>query len=152
MNGPEDSDRRPIGYGRPPVATQFKKGQSGNPKGRPKGRKSVRKLFHDALHDKVSIREGDRIRAMTIIEAGIKVALNKMVKGDLRAFAKVMDIVAKLETSELLPSERDPSSSKTEAALAIEEVERRIARIQASREAAEENDAASSCDLKPEDS
>jgi Family of unknown function (DUF5681) len=25
------------GYGRPPKATQFKRGKSGNPKGRPKG-------------------------------------------------------------------------------------------------------------------
>ena len=26
-----------VGYGKPPKATQFKKGKSGNPRGRPKG-------------------------------------------------------------------------------------------------------------------
>ena len=31
-----------VGYGKPPRATQFKKGQSGNIKGRPKGSKDMR--------------------------------------------------------------------------------------------------------------
>jgi uncharacterized protein DUF5681 len=31
------STRQPVGYGRPPLATRFRKGHSGNPKGRPKG-------------------------------------------------------------------------------------------------------------------
>lgn len=30
-----------VGYKKPPVHTQFKKGQSGNPKGRPKSKQSM---------------------------------------------------------------------------------------------------------------
>ena len=34
-----------VGYGKPPKRTQWKPGQSGNPKGKKKGLKSVKQLF-----------------------------------------------------------------------------------------------------------
>lgn len=33
----KSDDEYEVGYGKPPQRTQFKKGQTGNPKGRPKG-------------------------------------------------------------------------------------------------------------------
>jgi Family of unknown function (DUF5681) len=117
MNGSDDSDKdKMVGYGRPPVATQFQKGQSGNPKGRPKGRKGVGKIFRDALHRKIEVREGERVRSMPKIEAAIEVNLNKALKGDHRAFAKVMDVAAKLGILELAPNEQGFSENKDEAA------------------------------------
>ena len=38
-----------VGYCRPPEATRFKQGHSGNPKGRPKGSKNLRTLFAEEL-------------------------------------------------------------------------------------------------------
>ena len=35
MSRPDDNSDDPVGYGRPPTAHRFKKGQSGNPRGRP---------------------------------------------------------------------------------------------------------------------
>ncbi|HEY8129410.1 MAG TPA: DUF5681 domain-containing protein [Hyphomicrobium sp.] len=34
-----------IGYGKPPVKTRFRKGQSGNPKGRGKGSRNFATIF-----------------------------------------------------------------------------------------------------------
>jgi hypothetical protein len=96
-NGSDDSDKdKMVGYGRPPVATQFQKGHSGNPKGRPKGRKSVGKIFRDALYGKIEVRESECVRSMPKIEAAIEVNLNKALRGDQRAFAKLMDVAARL--------------------------------------------------------
>ena len=48
-----------VGYGRPPEATRFKPGQSGNPKGRPKGSKNLRTLFAEELR-RAGHLEGER--------------------------------------------------------------------------------------------
>ena len=117
MNGSDDSDKgKMVGYGHPPVATQFQKGQSGNPKGRPKGRKGVGTIFRDALLRKIEVRESNRVRLMPKIEAAIEVNLNKALKGDHRAFAKVMDVAVKLGILALAPSEKEFSENKNEAA------------------------------------
>jgi len=57
-----------VGYGRPPVSTRFRKGQSGNPRGRPKGRK--KEVPNDAvLGQTVTIREDGVEKTMTAAEA-----------------------------------------------------------------------------------
>jgi hypothetical protein len=57
-----------VGYGRPPVHSRFKKGQSGNPKGRPRGRRSVASILHKILGEKVSVREGDKVWLISKME------------------------------------------------------------------------------------
>jgi len=41
-----------VGYGKPPTETQFKKGQSGNPKGRPRKAVSQRRIVEKVLGEK----------------------------------------------------------------------------------------------------
>ena len=44
-----ESHSSAVGYGRPPVAKQFKPGTSGNPKGRPTGAKNLKTLIREAM-------------------------------------------------------------------------------------------------------
>ena len=41
-----------VGYGKPPKATRFRKGQTGNPKGRPKTSKNVGTMLEGSNHRK----------------------------------------------------------------------------------------------------
>jgi hypothetical protein len=63
-DGPEERHYE-VGYGRPPKATRFKPGQSGNPRGRPKGAKSIPALLEGELNRKIRVREGNRERLLT---------------------------------------------------------------------------------------
>jgi hypothetical protein len=47
-----------VGYGCPPVHSQFKPGQSGNPSGRPKGSQNLQTLFNKVLDEEISLRDG----------------------------------------------------------------------------------------------
>ena len=69
------------GYGKPPVAHQFKRGQSGNLKGRPKGTKNESTLLRELLHRKIEVREGGRTKKVTILEAIHLRIAEELVKG-----------------------------------------------------------------------
>lgn len=86
-----------VGFGKPPKHSQFKKGQSGNPKGRPKGSLSFATILNNALFEKVVVNEAGQKIVKTKLEVMLIQALNKAVAGDLKAaqfisgFAPVID-------------------------------------------------------------
>lgn len=84
------TDNYEVGYGRPPKATQFKPGQSGNPKGRKRKPKSVRAQLQGILANKVSITEQGRQKRLSMEEVILRTLVNKAAKGDLRAAELVM--------------------------------------------------------------
>ena len=80
-----------VGRGRPPVATQFKAGQSGNPKGRPKASKNLSTLTREKLQAKVPVREGGRERRMTKAEIGVTKMVNRFAEtGDPKLFSMLL--------------------------------------------------------------
>lgn len=69
------------GYKRPPTATRFRKGQSGNPQGRPRNRH--RDVPYDAvLGQMVTIREDGHERHVTAAEAFLLQLTRKGLEGD----------------------------------------------------------------------
>ena len=49
-----------VGYGKPPLHTRFRKGQSGNPKGRGKGTRNLATIFMEAMSQSVTINENGK--------------------------------------------------------------------------------------------
>jgi len=80
------------GFGKPPAATRFKKGQSGNPKGRPKNRRKT--VPYDAvLGQMVTIREDGRERRVTAAEAFLLQLTQKGLAGDSAAARASLDAI-----------------------------------------------------------
>ncbi|TCL08257.1 hypothetical protein BXY66_0292 [Shimia isoporae] len=92
---PEQKDYD-VGYGKPPKRTQFKKGQSGNPKGRPKGAKGFNASLKRELESKVIIQEGGRRLKVSKAEAGAKRLIAKALAGDMAALKMLAMLDAEL--------------------------------------------------------
>jgi hypothetical protein len=88
------SDDYAVGYGRPPQATRFKAGQSGNPKGRPKGSHNLFTLLNDAMQTRVPVTINGRRVYLTKAEVAIRQQVDNAAKGDLRALAFLVKAMA----------------------------------------------------------
>lgn len=83
-----DKDNQDVGYKKPPKETQFKKGQSGNPKGRPKGSgklkstKDLESIFLESLDQEITVTIQGKEEKITKYEALIHANLNQALQGD----------------------------------------------------------------------
>ena len=73
-----------IGYCSPPVHSQFKPGQSGNPSGRAKGGQNLKTLFNKVLDEEISLRDGADVKRITKAEAIVRGVVVGALKGDSR--------------------------------------------------------------------
>lgn len=85
-----------IGYRRPPKHSQFKKGQSGNPKGRPKGRKNLKTDLQEELQKRVKVTEGGKQMIVTKQKALAISLCARALQGDARATVNLTDLVLRL--------------------------------------------------------
>lgn len=92
-HGADGKEAEDIGYGRPPKATRFRKGQSGNPKGRPKDRHREAP-FEAVLGQMVTIREDRAERRVTAAEAFLLRLAKRGLEGDGPAARDTMSVIA----------------------------------------------------------
>ena len=88
-----------VGYGKPPVHTRFRKGQSGNPSGRPK-RKATERAKEIALQEAyrlVPVRGGDKIVKIPAIQAVHRSQIALAAKGNGPAQRAVLRTVQAIE-------------------------------------------------------
>ena len=89
-----------VGYRRPPKATRFKKGESGNPKGRPKGARGLEKVVLEELKAKITVNENGRPKKLKKVEAIAKQMVNKALTGDHKAITQVLTVSQRHEDRE----------------------------------------------------
>lgn len=84
-----------VGYGKPPIASRFRQGRSGNPTGARRGTRSAKDLLDQALDAPVLVNEGGKQVRMSRRSAIFKGLVVRAVKGDARATAQVFELMAK---------------------------------------------------------
>jgi hypothetical protein len=76
-----------VGYGRPPVHSRFKPGQSGNPAGRPKGAKNFATEIAAELKEEILVKEAGVTKRLSKRRAMVKRQAERALQGDTRAFS-----------------------------------------------------------------
>lgn len=83
----------PVGYGKPPIGSQFKPGQSGNPSGRPRRSRNVRTVLKEILNRKVTVRDRHGERKVSTQEAMLLKFCENALKGDPRALKTLVALM-----------------------------------------------------------
>ncbi len=80
-----DNSDDEVGYRRPPRATRFRKGTSGNPTGRPKRTPSFKADLMSELRETLTLTENGKQRRISKQRAFIKTLTAAAIKKDIRA-------------------------------------------------------------------
>src|SRR5258708_24574573 len=103
-------DGNPVGYGKPPVHTRFRKGKSGNPTGKRKHGEAERAeaLIRQEVYRLLTVREGEAVRKMPALQAVIRSQIACAVKGSVAAQRAVVKLLQDREAEA-----RPPSTART---------------------------------------
>lgn len=94
-----DEKKYAVGFGRPPVHSRFTKGHRSRG-GRAKGQRNARTVVRGYFEERITIREGDRVRKVTKLDAMLLTMVNKAVAGDDKAVGRVLTIIEAAEDVE----------------------------------------------------
>jgi hypothetical protein len=103
-----------VGRGKPPKDSQFKKGQSGNPRGRPCGAKNMATLVGEALDEKVTVTDNGRRRKVSKREIIATQLVNRSAQADLKAMQILFGMVQEIERRAGASAEPSALSERTD--------------------------------------
>jgi hypothetical protein len=122
-------DKKPsslVGYARPPRATQFKPGQSGNAKGRPKGAKNFATVIADELKSRIVVTENGKRKSISKGEAIAKQLVNKSVTGDSKPLPLLLNEIRAHESRTIEEPGRASALHSPEDQSVVENMIKRI--------------------------
>jgi hypothetical protein len=121
-------DNYDVGYGKPPKASRFKPGQSGNPRGRPRGQPNLLTDLLKELAEQIRISESGREKTVSKQRAMVKALVAKSLKGEARAASILIGLLTKLVESQASEAAADiPAATAKEDQAIIEAFLRRSA-------------------------
>jgi hypothetical protein len=88
-----DNSVSEVGFGKPPIASQFRKGRSGNPKGRPKQSPNVRNEMRDTFLQPIVIKREGKTKTVSATNAVLQKTFQAALNGDPRAAALVYKLL-----------------------------------------------------------
>lgn len=100
-----------VGFKKPPKATRFTKGQSGNPNGRPKGSKNLASIVINEAKQLITVTQDGKTRQVMKIEAAMTQLLNKAAKGDFASLRLLTQVMPSME-SQVAKNDRAPLSDE----------------------------------------
>jgi hypothetical protein len=127
MKKSKQSGTYDVGYKKPPRATQFKRGQSGNPKGRPKGSKNFGSHVASTFARKISVHERGKERRISMAEAILLKLTAKAIAGDMTATRLAISLL-QVSHEEGKPI-TETFSSESDRALVLAFIEKNAAAI-----------------------
>lgn len=83
-----------IGYKRPPQKHRFKVGNTAS-RGRKNGSKNKALVIQTILFEPIKVKEGDKVKKMSLLEAIIRQTCHKALKGDHKAGLTVIGLAQK---------------------------------------------------------
>ena len=95
-----------VGYGKPPVATRFEPGRSGNPRGRPRGARNklpalkeeqLKTIILEEAHRSIKVSEGKRQVTIPMAKAVVRALAVNAARGQLRSQQLVAKLVSETE-------------------------------------------------------
>jgi hypothetical protein len=112
-----DGNSYVVGYGKPPLHSRFRCGQSGNPAGR---RKGVRNLMTDVkrtLSTPIKVKEGGRTRKKSTQEGALMVLREKALRGDARALDRLIELAMRFNNDAVEIGPAQPLGADDQAIL-----------------------------------
>ncbi len=96
-----NDDDYEIGYGKPPKHSQFKPGESGNPKGRPKGARNLKTEIREVMQSTVTVTQDGQRKKISTRKAVVLRLTEKALSGNVQATRVLLDLIRNYDEEEV---------------------------------------------------